>query len=629
MCRYCDIQSFSALFPDVANARVDALTSPSNALTAQAGAAGLGDSLYPGFGNGGYDVQNYLLNLNVTDVESSALTATATIRATAKRNISSFNLDFIGFDIAGITVNGEAATFTRDGQELTITPSKSLQKNEKFTVEVQYSGAPEQIESVAIPVPTGWVNFGDGSFVLSEPDGAANYYPVNDHPLDKATYTFRVTVPKPYEVAANGVLKNTIDNGDTTTYVWRANDRMASYLTTVNISEFNVQTETTPDGVPIRNYFAEGIAENLLEPFKLQPKMVDFFGDIYGEYPFEVYGSVVLNTDTGTALETQTLSIFGIRQLGRASTEETIAHEVSHQWFGNSVALADWVDIWLNEGFATYSQGLWVEYSKGGAAFDEWVQGVYDFVAENVDSLVPPGKPPANDLFNSGVYDWAAIGLHALRLQVGDNDFFNTLQTYYDLYKDGNVRAADFIDVAEDVTGRNLDAFFDRWFYSETLPELPSPKTTTKALVGESGIDLSSFEGTVKVQVKVAEDDSKNIGGLYAVDNPYGVVVDPVTGNRIAPGEEGYARVARQQQVEVLDDGTATLDLAGGLYYVPYLLTDGKRQQFYSPFEKGNRDGLEHVQFGPRGTYSFEDQRGLGDRDFNDFVVQVKILPAA
>lgn len=472
MCISCNFISLSTPLiyaTSEATDTADFLTGVKSSGVPQAGEPGVGDSLYPGFGNGGYDVQHYTLDLNVADVETSALNGTTTIEADATQDLSSFNLDFIGFAIDGITVNGKPAEFSRDGQELTITPAEPLRAGESFTVEVEYEGSPEQITSVAIPVPTGWVIRNDQSFVLSEPDGAANYYPVNDHPLDTASYTFRVTVPEPFEVAANGVLEETIDNGDSTTYVFEAQDPMASYLTTVNISEFNLETDESPNGIPIRNYFAEGIPEELLEPFDLQPEMVAFFSDIFGPYPFDVYGSVVMNTDTGAALESQTLSIFGIGQLGRASTEETVAHEVSHQWFGNSVVLADWSDIWLNESFATYSQGLWVEHSRGSAALDEWVKGEYEYVVSNFERLVPPGEPPANDLFNSGVYDWGALGLHALRLEVGDDAFFDTLKTYYDRFKGGNVTRNDFFGVVEEVSGQELNSFFDRWFYSEDI----------------------------------------------------------------------------------------------------------------------------------------------------------------
>src|SRR5215207_5922309 len=182
------------------------------------GSTGLNDSLFPGFGNGGYDVAHYTLDITVNDVSTSDLTARTTIEAKATQTLSSFNLDFIGFEISYISIDDIAADFERDGQELTITPSTPLEENQAFTVTIHYSGSPDRFVSKSIPFQTGWVTFDGGSYVLSEPDGVASFFPTNDHPLDKATYTFRVTVPEPFEVAANGVLTETIDNGDTNTF---------------------------------------------------------------------------------------------------------------------------------------------------------------------------------------------------------------------------------------------------------------------------------------------------------------------------------------------------------------------------------------------------------------------------
>ncbi|NJL19932.1 MAG: M1 family metallopeptidase [Leptolyngbyaceae cyanobacterium SM1_3_5] len=439
MCFVCNQFGLSAFASLALQADSTPDEAPANPDVPSPGSPGLGDSFYPNFGNGGYDAVKYTLDLNVTDVSTSTLEATTTIEAVSTQALSSFNLDFIGFEIEGITVNGQAASFSRDGQELIITPANPIANRAAFTVAVDYSGAPELVYSVAFPpetVPTGWIPFGAGNFVLSEPDGAANFYPVNDHPLDRAAYTFRVTVPEPFEVAANGVLEQTIDNGDTTTYIFEARDPMVSYLTTVNIYDgFNLEFDGVVDGIPIRNYFADDLPQELLEPFDRQPEMLAYFNEIFGPYPFELYGSVVVNTEVGGALETQTLSIFGLDLLRSPRLEEIIAHELAHQWFGNSVALADWSDIWLNESFATYSQGLWVEYSQGEAALDQWVKNQYNFIAERFDSVTPPGEPTPDSLFNRGVYDWGAVGLHALRLEIGDDDFFGTLQTYFDRFK--------------------------------------------------------------------------------------------------------------------------------------------------------------------------------------------------
>ena len=441
------------------------------------GLSGLGDSLYPDFGNGGYEVTHYTLDFTVNDVATSDLTAIVTIEANALQDLSSFNLDFVGFEINDITVNGESAQFQRTETELTIAPFTMLVKDGSFTIIIRYEGAPEEMQSVALPVQTGWVIVEGGSFVLSEPDGSAGYYPVNDHPLDKAAYTFRVTVPQPFEVAANGVLTQTTDNGDTTTFVFEARDPMASYLATINIDRFELEVMESENGIPIRNYYSTGLPEEVREPFARQGEMLAYFSEIYGPYPFELYGALVMDVEFGSALEAQTLSIFGVDMVDVddvEGTELTVAHELAHQWFGDSVSVADWSDIWLNEGFATYSEGLWIEHTSGREALDQQIKSQYKDVVEYQQYYPAPGNPPANDLFNGGVYIWGGLTLHALRLEVGDDAFFDIMQTYFARYQGGNATTEDFIAVAEEVSGKELAKFFDTWLYGESIPPIPA-----------------------------------------------------------------------------------------------------------------------------------------------------------
>ena len=445
------------------------------------GDPGLGDSYFPTLGNGGYDVTHYTIDLDA-DLDSGEISGGVSIAAEATQPLSAFNLDFSGYTIDSITVDGDEADFSRARRELTITPDAPLAVGDAFVVEVTYAGIPgEDVDTGGGPVfAQGWTQYADGVFVASEPAGAANWYPSNDHPLDKATYTFRITVPEDYVVAANGLLQETIEEGDSVTYVWESIHPMATYLATVNIGEFTVQEDRGPNGLPIRNYFPTALSGRGEDVFARQPEMIALFSRLFGPYPFEAYGVVVANVELGFALETQTLSLFGRDILSPfnfgSQAEEVIAHELAHQWFGDSVTPARWQDIWLNEGFATYAEALWIEYDQGEAALDRYMRSLYAVISQpqfNISGIAMPGLPPPSDLFNTSVYLRGGWTLHALRLEVGDDVFFDILRSYYDRFKYSNVTTKDFVDVAEEVSGQNLDNFFNRWLYQPRVPPVP------------------------------------------------------------------------------------------------------------------------------------------------------------
>jgi aminopeptidase N len=453
---------------------------------AQPGGDGLGDPYFPALGNAGYDALHYTLALN-WDAETNQLSGTVTLKARATQDLSAFNLDFLGFQIEKIVVDDQPAAYKRNERELSITPPKSLPAGKSFSVSVTYNGVPgEDVPGYYDIFARGWTRHDNGVYVASEPDGAAYWYPVNDHPLDKATYTYEITVPDPYVVAANGQLKTVTDNGKTSTYVWETRDALASYLATVNIGNFIVQRSVSSNGVPIRNYFPADIADQSMRAFARTPDMVAYFSDIFGPYPFEAYGAVVADTELSFALETQTLSLFGRSLSVRSNTppEIVIAHELAHQWFGNSVSLKQWKDIWLNEGFATYASELWREHVRGRAALDRQMRNYYLVLAGS--SLIagdwsPPGNPPKGRLFNGGVYIRGAWTLHALRLRVGDEQFFRIVRTYYDRFKYSNAGTDDFIGVAEEVSGEKLKTFFDGWLYAKQAPAVPETEATAAA----------------------------------------------------------------------------------------------------------------------------------------------------
>lgn len=333
------------------------------------GADGIGDPYFPQMGNGGYDALHYTLEVDV-DMARNVIEALAIIDLRTTQNLMRFNLDLNGFDVAQVLVNDSPVQFARSDGELTVILPDVMLAGEVFTVSVYYSGTPSQRRG-------GWSYYGDGVMVAGEPFSASGWFPVNEHPLDKATYTYRITVDAPFIVAANGTLERVLHSVRRRTYIWEARDPMASYLTTIAIGEFTTETDVSSSGIPVRHYFAAGIEDRVIEAFSRTAEMIDFFEDVFGPYPFEVYGVVVHDLPLGFALETQTLSVFG----SQFANEGVAAHELAHQWFGNSVSLTRWRDIWLNEGFATYGEMLWTEHIQGRAALDARVRRSYESLA--------------------------------------------------------------------------------------------------------------------------------------------------------------------------------------------------------------------------------------------------------
>jgi aminopeptidase N len=435
-----------------------------------AGAEGIGDPYYSQLGNGGYDALHYTLELSI-DPQSNTLSGVCTMEAQATQPLGAFNLDLSGLTIERVTVNGRSSDYHRDERELTIEPSNPISDGDVFTVSVVYGGSPEPSLTVGAWFRSGWFHNKDGEvYATNEVSGAATWYPANDHPLDKATYSFWITVPKPYVVAANGLLQKEMRRGETITYVWEAAEPIASYLVGLNIAEYVIEVEEGPDGVLIRNYLPPNFPEDSREGIGQTAGMLAFFSERFGPYPFAAYGTVIVDMPgyDFVAMETQTLSQHA--EFEGALSESLVAHELAHQWFGNSVSLENWQDVWLKEGIATYAEWLWKEHKEGIEALDTKARGVYQTQAWSAN---PPGNPSPDNLFTKTVYDRGALTFHALRLRVGDEMFFQTLQTYTDRFRYGNASSADLIAVAEEVSGQDLAEFFDAWLYATKIPPIP------------------------------------------------------------------------------------------------------------------------------------------------------------
>jgi hypothetical protein len=223
-----------------------------------AGAPGIGDPYFPLDGNGGYDVRHYDLRLAYAPPDPT-LTGVATILARATQNLSSFNLDLVGMNVESIRVNGRQATWTRDGQELVVTPQRGLREGRRFVVSVRYSGVPQPFEE---GTGRGWLATDDGAMVVGQPHGATTWFPANDHPADKATYAVHITVPEGVEAISNGRLTRTWTHAGSTTWNWSMRQPMASYLATATIGQFEL-TQYRENGIR----YLDAIDPDLFQPF--------------------------------------------------------------------------------------------------------------------------------------------------------------------------------------------------------------------------------------------------------------------------------------------------------------------------------------------------------------------------
>jgi aminopeptidase N len=427
------------------------------------GAAGSGDPFFPNAGNGGYDVSSYDLTLDWTPA-GNQLTGTAVIKAQATQNLSRFDLDLRGFAISRLLVDGASATFARDGEhELVITPSSGIVSGSTFTVTIDYSGTPSVVTDPDNSIE-GWVPTDDGAFVVNEPQGSPAWYPVNDSPRDKATYRFRVTVPEGLTAMANGVLESSRTSGGKTTWVWNETDPMAPYLATSTIGRFDLTISkigSIPSYLAIDPQLPKG------NVFRLMPDIVRFYESIYGPYPLNAVGGIADSAkNVGYSLETQTKPVYD-----RMPDELTVAHELSHMWFGDAVTLTQWPDIWLHEGFATFSEWIWSEHT-GNKTAQKYFDNLYNTPPQDVAFWTPPPGNPGTPafLFNGTIYYRGGMTLQALRVKIGDFAFFNLLRSWVAQNRYGNVSTPQFVALAEQVSGIDLDRFFDVWLYQPDKP---------------------------------------------------------------------------------------------------------------------------------------------------------------
>ncbi|MEU9456409.1 M1 family metallopeptidase [Streptomyces sp. NPDC048277] len=433
------------------------------------GADGIGDPYFPQLGNGGFDARHYDLDVAYAP-DTGRLDGRTTLTARATQNLSSFDLDLQKLDVTRVEVNGRGAEFTRTGDEMTITPRNPLAKGRDFTVSVTYGGTPEPLNGpIVFGSDYGWMKTSDGVFVACEPNAASTWFPSSDHPSDKATYDIRIKAPQGLTAVSNGRLVSTYDKGGSTYTHWRESRPMATYLATATIGKFDVRTGTTPSGIPIYVAIDPTLANaNSVDVYAVTAAATDYWSQLFGPYPFEETGAIVDDMpEAGFSLEVQSKPAYSA-----VRNETTIVHELAHQWFGDSVSVAQWKDIWLNEGFATYAQWLWAEHQGTKSAHDSFLTAYNARAADNPFWGITVADPQRDTMFASAVYQRGAMTLQMLRERIGDEAFFRLLPAWTKLHRYGNADTADFIRLAEKISGQNLDDLFRTWLFTTGKPAL-------------------------------------------------------------------------------------------------------------------------------------------------------------
>jgi aminopeptidase N len=452
------------------------------------GAPGLGDRLFPLLGNGGYDVQHYDLDLRyATSAPSQGLDGTVTLLAVATQSLSRFDLDFSGDSVGKVTVNGLPATFTRDGGELVISPRLPLLKGLPFVVQVQHY--------TAHPVPPDPNNLlgapffitPDGSATAGQPDGTHTFLPSNDHPRDKASYTIRFDVPAGEVAYGNGVLVHKSTSRGRSHFVYLQRQPMATELIQLAVGRYREINRGVHGGIPIRDAIAPSLSGLLADKLPTEVEHLDWMKARVGAYPFDIYGSLVVDAALGFALETQTLSLYDRLWFdgsfgGQGIWEPTMVHELAHMWFGDSVAPYSWDDLWLNEGHASWYQFTFaaergeLEENTGIADFTDLMHVIYqlgDIWRIENGPVGRPLSPEPAQLFSIQVYYGGALVLYALRQQIGEAAFQRVERAWVTRYRDDVASTQDFIALASKVSGQDLTKFLNDWVYGTTTPPMP------------------------------------------------------------------------------------------------------------------------------------------------------------
>ncbi|MBG6226126.1 aminopeptidase N [Arthrobacter sp. CAN_A2] len=445
------------------------------------------DPYTPTNGSTSYRVDHYDLALDYR-LSSNRLGGRAVLTVTAHRGLHQLELDLRGLRTTRITSDtARIRSFKDRAGKLVIAFRDPVPAGSTFRLDIRYEGNPRPLTGIWGEI--GWEELTDGVLVAGQPVGAPSWFPCNDHPSQKAVYRIAVTTNAGYRAICNGVLVSRIDRSSRTTWTYEQAEPMATYLATVQIGRYSLMALNDParpavglpapgaprePGTPVPQYAAvpPALAPSARASLARQHEMMSVFEQSFGPYPYPQYLVVVADDDLEIPLEAQTLSIVGRNHLDQDwEAQRLIAHELAHQWFGNSVTAARWQDIWLHEGFACYAEWIWSEAS-GSTTADAHARSTHQRLGRAPQDLVL-ADPGAADMFDDRVYKRGALTLHALRKAAGDDAFFALLRSWSSEHRFGTATTADFIAFAvRTLPGAGVGDLLVPWLLSKALPAL-------------------------------------------------------------------------------------------------------------------------------------------------------------
>ncbi|MEE8605417.1 MAG: M1 family metallopeptidase [Candidatus Aminicenantaceae bacterium] len=488
-----------------------------------------------------FDVLHYEFDWNL-DFEVQHIVGKAVIKIRSQSTINKITLHLSdNMNVTGITQELTHISFSHQNDLLDIYPLQTLDPDEELTVTISYSGFPKS--------GLNFSHHGEDPIIwsLDEPNGAREWFPCYDIPSDKATVEMHITVADNMIVASNGDLIDVISNPDNTkTYTWEENYPISTYLISVAATNYETFSDIYTSGSETMEVFYYVYPEHLtqaIEDFSVTVPMIEFYADVFGEYPFleEKYGMAEIPGNA--SMEHQTCTSYSSRLVtGTHKYDYIIAHELAHQWWGDLVTLADWADIWLNEGFATYSDALWVENLYG---FEGLKSRMADF--KNIYLTRHEGEehalynPPLGHLFCEIEYEKAAWVLHMLRFVVGENNFWQILDEYARLYAYSNASTKDFQGVCEQIYGAELGWFFSQWIYEAGYPTYQfgwgcSAQNRVRIVINQIQEEFPLFNMPIElvfvlpsgpVKKVVWTDGGKNFFDFDFQEKPLNVLFDP------------------------------------------------------------------------------------------------------